>query len=35
MFIKNSEPRKINEKLAITQFDLGRFYDVIIRNSVF
>ena len=36
IFIKNSELRKIDEKLAMTlQFDLTRFYDVIVRNSVF
>ena len=34
--MKNSELRKLNEKLAMTlQFDLTRFYDVIVRNSVF
>ena len=32
IFIKNFEFRKNNEKLALTpQFDLTRFYDVIIR----
>ena len=36
LLFKNPELRKINENLAITsQFDLTRFYDVIIRNSVF
>ena len=36
MFIKNSELRKINKKIAMTsQFDLIWFYDVIMRNSVF
>ena len=36
IFIKNSELWKINEKLVMTsQFDLTRFYDVIICNSVF
>ena len=36
IFIKNSELRKINEKLVMTpQFDLTRIYDVIIRNSFF
>ena len=35
IFIKNSELRKINEKLALaSQFDLTMFYNVIIRNSV-
>ena len=35
-FINNSELRKINERLSMTsQFDLTRFYDVIMRNSVF
>ena len=34
--LKNSELQKINGKLAMTsQFDLTRFYDVIIRISVF
>ena len=33
---KNSELRKINEKLAMaSRFDLTRFYDVIMRDSVF
>ena len=36
ILIKNSELRKINEKLALTsQFDLTRFYDVIIHKPVF
>ena len=36
ILIKNSELRKINEKLTMTsRFDLTRFYDVIIRNSGF
>ena len=35
IFIKNSELRKINEKLAVTsQFDLTRFYDVIMRSPL-
>ena len=34
--IKNSELQKIYERLAMTsKFDFIRFYDVIIRNSVF
>ena len=34
--IKNSKLWKINEKLAMTsQFDLTRFYDVTMRNSIF
>ena len=34
--LSNSGLRKINEKIAITsQFDLIRFYDVIIRKSYF
>ena len=36
IFIKNSELRKIDEKLAMTsQFDLTRFYHVMMRNSAF
>ena len=36
ILIENPELRRINEKLALTsQFDLSRFYNVIIRNSVF
>ena len=36
IFNKISELRKINDKLAMTsQIDLTRFYDVIMRNSVF
>ena len=36
IFNKISELRKINDKLAMTSLiDLTRFYDVIMRNSVF
>ena len=36
VFTKNSELRKINEKLVLTsQFDLTQIYDVVIHNSVF